>query len=391
MFIDEQHFPVENIIFPVGQGGLFLGLIKYRESNNEIETKTFAYIYDCGNMQKTYLENSINNLIDILKITNEISQLTHIYIFISHVHNDHISGLKFLKQKLEKCKFNLHSTPVLVMPYMHKIEKKIVIKLNILDKRYTGILTNPYSYFDGYFDVQYLRGGVSYTNEQDIFMQSQYNYTYSIPKTKKISNSNPNIKIFKHNQNFRFEVHYGSWILKPFYYRFNIPNDLQERLQENGYKSIYDINFDNINKINNLLKKELKDKLNLSSLCLYSGLINNNRCGWMHTGDFNFKYQAAFEKFRTHYDSVLNNVQILQIPHHGSEKNSSNEDFEMFPNLTNKYVTMQENPNGIQQPKLSPEYINDKTIYLATENKRIKFFFEQFIIIFRYISERGTL
>ena len=102
MLIDELSFPVENIIFPVGQGGLFLGLIKYQELN-KLETKTFAYIYDCGNIKRTYLETSINNLINILKITNEISPLTHIYIFISHVHNDHISGLKILKQKIEKC------------------------------------------------------------------------------------------------------------------------------------------------------------------------------------------------------------------------------------------------------------------------------------------------
>ncbi|CDE61176.1 unknown [Fusobacterium sp. CAG:439] len=101
----------------------------------------------------------------------------------------------------------------------------------------------------------------------------------------------------------------------------------------------------------------------------------------MHTGDFSFKHKEAFEKFQTHYDSVLNNVQILQIPHHGSEKNSSNEDFKIFPNLKNKYVTMQENPNGKQEPKLSPEYINDKTIYLATENERIKKYLNLNILI----------
>lgn len=378
MFFNELHFPVENIIFPVGQGGLFLGLIKYQELN-KLETKTFAYIYDCGNMQKTYLESSINNLIDILKITNEISPLTHIYIFISHVHDDHISGLKILKPKLEECEFNLYSLPVLVMPYMEEAEKDLILELNILDKRYTAILTNPYSYFDGYFDIQYVKDELNEPDKsKSLYYENtnkplNYNYGYSIPKAKNINNGNPELKIFSHNQNFRFDVHYGSWILKPFYYHFNIPNDLQERLQQNGYKSIYDINFDNINKINNQLKNELKNKLNLSSLCLYSGPSDGSKgCAWMHTGDFSFKHKEAFEKFQTHYDSVLNNVQILQIPHHGSEKNSSNEDFKIFPNLKNKYVTMQEKPNGKQEPKLSPEYINDKTIYLATENERIK-------------------
>lgn len=42
---------------------------------------------------------------------------------------------------------------------------------------------------------------------------------------------------------------------------------------------------------------------------------------------------------------------------------------------------MQENPNGKQEPKLSPEYINDKTIYLATENERIKKYLNLNILI----------
>lgn len=366
MFIDELHFPIENIIFPVGQGGLFLGLIKYRESN--LRTKTFAYIYDCGNIQQPYLKKSINNLINILKITNEISPLTHIYIFISHVHNDHISGLKILKQKLEKCKFNLHSTPVLVMPYMDAVEKNLIIGLDILYKRYTGILTDPESYFGGYFDIQYVTDEQENSEFINTKAPMEYYYGYLIPKTTN-NNDASKIKTFSHNQSFRFAIHYGLWILKPFYYRMNIPNDLQERLQQNGYKSIYDINFDNIN---NQLKNELKGKLNLSSLCLYSGHLDYcNIGGWMHTGDFSFKHKKAFEKFQTHYDSVLNNVQILQIPHHGSENNSSNEIFKIFPSLTNKYVTIQKNPIGRQQPKLSPEYINNKDIYCATENSTI--------------------
>ena len=195
-------------------------------------------------------------------------------------------------------------------------------------------------------------------------------YGYSIPEVKSINNGNPEIKTFSHNQNFRFDVHYCSWILKPFYHRFNIPNDLRESIQQSGYNSIYDINFDNIN---SQLRKELENKLNVSSLCLYSGPSDGSKsCGWMHTGDFNFKHKEAFEKFQTHYVSVLNNVQILQIPHHGSKKNSSNKDFKIFPNLANKYVTIQSNPKGRKEPRLSPEYINDETIYLATENARIK-------------------
>lgn len=378
MLIDELSFPVENIIFPVGQGGLFLGLIKYQELN-KLETKTFAYIYDCGNIKRTYLETSINNLINILKITNEISPLTHIYIFISHVHNDHISGLKILKQKLEKCKFNLHSTPVLVMPYMDAVEKNLIIGLDILYKRYTGILTDPESYFGGYFDIIYL------TDEQDNsrgiapenkdFSPNSFKCC-SIPKT---AINSLGIKVFNHSEIYTFNTLAGLWGLKAFYKRFNISNELKKEIKEIGYNSIDSINFDNIN---SRLKKELKYKLNLSSLCLYSGPLDYcNICGWMHTGDFSFKHKEAFEKFHTHYDSVLNNVQILQIPHHGSEKNSSNEDFKIFPNLKNKYVTMQENPNGKQEPKLSPEYINDKTIYLATENERIKKYLNLNILI----------
>ena len=370
MLIDELSFPVENIIFPVGQGGLFLGLIKYRESN--LRTKTFAYIYDCGNIQQPYLKKSINNLINILKNTNEISPLTHIYIFISHVHNDHISGLKLLKQKLEKCKFNQLSARVLVMPYMDAVEKNLIIGLDILYKRYTGILTDPESYFGGYFDIIYLTD--EQDNSRDIAHEkqdrsSEYFQGYLIPQT---TINSLGIKVFNHSEIFTFNTLAGLWGLKAFYKRFNISNKLKEEIKEMGYNSIDSINFDNIN---NRLKTELKDKLNLSSLCLYSGLLDDRKiCGWMHTGDFNFKNQKALENFYKHYVSVLDKVQVLQIPHHGSEKNSSNEIFKIFKHLKFKYITMQENPNGRQEPKLSPEYTNDKTIYLATENKRIKTF-----------------
>ena len=371
MFIDELSFPVENIIFPVGQGGLFLGLIKYQQSQNS-KPKTFAYIYDCGNIQQPYLKKSINNLINILKNTNEISPLTHIYIFISHVHDDHISGLKILKQKLEKCKFNLHSTPVLVMPYMDAVEKNLIIGLDILYKRYTGILTDPESYFGGYFDIIYLTD--EQDNSRDIapenkdFSPNSFKCC-SIPKT---AINSLGIKVFNHSENFTFNTLAGLWVLKPFYKRFDISNYLEKEIKKIGYNSIDSINFDNIN---NRLKTELKDKLNLSSLCLYSGLLDDRKiCGWMHTGDFNFKNQKALENFYKHYVSVLDNIQVLQIPHHGSAKNSSNEIFKIFKHLKFKYITMQENPNGRQEPKLSPEYTNDKTIYLATENKRIKTF-----------------
>ena len=365
MLIDELSFPVENIIFPVGQGGLFLGLIKYQELN-KLETKTFAYIYDCGNIKRTYLETSINNLINILKITNEISPLTHIYIFISHVHNDHISGLKLLKQKLEKCKFNLHSTPVLVMPYMDAVEKNLIIGLDILYKRYTGILTDPESYFGGYFDIIYLTD--EQDNSRDIapenkdFSPKSFK-CYSIPKT---AINGLGIKVFNHSENFTFNTLAGLWGLKA-------------EIKEIGYNSIDSINFDNIN---SRLKKELKYKLNLSSLCLYSGPLDYCKiCGWMHTGDFNFKNKKALENFCKHYVSVLDNIQVLQIPHHGSAKNSSNEIFKIFKHLKFKYITMQENPNGRQEPKLSPEYTNDKTIYLATENERIKKYLNLNILI----------
>lgn len=378
MLIDELSFPVENIIFPVGQGGLFLGLIKYQELN-KLETKTFAYIYDCGNIKRTYLETSINNLINILKITNEISPLTHIYIFISHVHNDHISGLKLLKQKLEKCKFNQLSARVLVMPYMDEDEKKLALILNKIYKRYIGILTDPDSYFGGYFDIIYL------TDEQDnsrnIAPENQDSSSedfqgYSIPQ--KTINS-LGIKFFNHRKSFTFNTLAGLWVLKPFYQRFDISNYLEKEIKKIGYNSIDSINFDNIN---NRLKEELKDKLNLSSLCLYLGLLDDCKiCGWMHTGDFNFKNKKALENFCKHYVSVLDNIQVLQIPHHGSAKNSSNEIFKIFKHLKFKYITMQENPNGRQEPKLSPEYTNDKTIYLATENERIKKYLNLNILI----------
>jgi hypothetical protein len=61
-------------------------------------------------------------------------------------------------------------------------------------------------------------------------------------------------------------------------------------------------------------------------ISLYTGPGNfdfceNDRCGWLGTGDSELGSRIAWERFHAHYRQVMTRVQTLAIPHHGSERN----------------------------------------------------------------------
>lgn len=113
--------------------------------------------------------------------------------------------------------------------------------------------------------------------------------------------------------------------------------------------------------------------LNLSSLCLYSGTnmpANHLHTGWLHTGDINFFNNNAFTGFIDHYDRFADNVRVIQIPHHGSIRNSELRHFEHFHNITTLFITTSANTNGYGIPNVSSEYLDSGHILLLTEDNR---------------------
>ena len=114
---------VKHIQYPVGQGGLHLGIIK-----------NYAYIYDCGGYRKCVdWDNIFDDVVKKLKIAN----CQNLDIFISHWHQDHCNKLEKLEGYLDKAKIkavfkdgiNPETGEILPSVYIEEVET-VNIKIN---------------------------------------------------------------------------------------------------------------------------------------------------------------------------------------------------------------------------------------------------------------------
>ena len=99
------------------------------------------------------------------------------------------------------------------------------------------------------------------------------------------------------------------------------------------------------------------------------------------TGDIDFikNNKAAHKGLIQHYEkplahslsnNILDNINVVQIPHHGSEKNSCMNDFDYFKNASTYFITTQCITNGKNNPKVSKEYINNNKVKLLNEKQK---------------------
>lgn len=353
--------------FAVGQGGLHFGIIKYPYEYMGIKSyNRFAYLYDCGcSGGKKDIQECINFVVsELYKLEN----LNYFYIFISHVHSDHINGLPLLVERIQN--LNIPHQPVFVLPYMTEAEKLIQIGgLSFEDDEYgISFLENPRNIIPDDFDIQYL------SDIEAAYVPLNIP-SYNIPE--------PNLNgILSHNDRFQFGIlNNFTWVLSPYYYR--IKHCLLRQLNtELNNANITLNNFrqrDYLRKLRAIYMK-YRCNLNLSSLCLYSGTnmpVNHLHTGWLHTGDINFFDSNAFAGFINHYDNFADNVRVMQIPHHGSKQNSELKHFEHFHNIATLFITTSANTNGYGIPNVSSEYLDSGHILLLTEDNRDIWSFEK--------------
>jgi len=93
----------------VGQGLFYSGRI-----NN------FNFVYDCGSETRPHLKKSVNEYIKN-KLNNEKIDL----LVLSHLHDDHIAGLKFFFDT--KISFK-----TVILPYLSPFER-LIVTLNIIN------------------------------------------------------------------------------------------------------------------------------------------------------------------------------------------------------------------------------------------------------------------
>ena len=85
---------------PVGQGGLFYGVLHYGDK------KTFRWIYDCGSDDRKELSRQIWKL-----PKEKINAL-----FLSHMHRDHVNGFDELLKRVKKI-------DQVILPYLDDYDK----------------------------------------------------------------------------------------------------------------------------------------------------------------------------------------------------------------------------------------------------------------------------
>lgn len=372
---------VNRRVHAVGQGAFYTEIISIGDNKYNI-------IYDCGSSTVTRkaLENKIKNQYDK---GEDIEAL-----FISHFHEDHINGIKFL---LKYC-----NVKHVFLPLLDEFDIALY-KMYYCDQfsfEY-GLVVDPIKAIHKISDQTYIHQVRPITNDevshgddsdiQDNIMQLDY-----MGKDLKEVESGTKICL---EQNC-------VWVCIPSNYendmmRMKILLELQKRKIDIG-----NVDEDNFEEITQVYKSVLgKSEQNIYSLVLYSGPIcqqkfnincytygnnvinnyraffsgNGDRCivigipyfnmGAVYVGDLKLKDFHQIQKARV-YDCVKDNVGFIQIPHHGSKDNFDEQIFGIFP-MSKIYFACAgiNNSYGHPSQRVLDEIIaHRKKCYIVTED-----------------------
>lgn len=320
---------------PVGQGGFYSE--KFYENNNMV----FSVIYDCGSFSLDTLKNEIDT-------TFKNSNYKINILFISHFHQDHINGVKYL---IKECKVDY-----IFIPEIDEDEKILILSSYSIENReensfiYKFLIDSQQAIkeLNKYTKVIFIKP-LSKKNlkEKNLEFNNQNIIFPNLEKEKIFINSDTKL-IFKYND-------------KPIWkYIFNNFKDNKLSAKINEFKKKYSINLPLNSEIyNTFIKKDEYKKLfinkNIYSLILYSAPIDKNsyfnkstihydmyeiffsekeylhKTGCLYTGDFNLNNTFNFIEDILH----KNKISLFQIPHHGS-KNSWNNKHKKY--LKNKFL-----------------------------------------------------
>ena len=337
-----------HIQYPVGQGGLHLGIIG-----------NTAYIYDCGCLHGS--KANIKNIFrDIQKRLNNCNALN---IYISHLHTDHYNLLKTLDKYISSS-----IKTQLFLPQITTVDK---IQLLFTDPSLKDT-TNDYNEIYNTISenrIEYL------TNiKEQITLYSQSIETYIR-------------KIYEKFILLPYVIGIDSTEIESFVNMLaqdkNTPEKLWSILKEPK----------EFLKFKQLFEKKFPGKIsshggeNNVMLCLYCGadmceshwcsFIDRsffNPCGfniygaWLHTGDAGLTINQNLQDFYGYYKYVIPNVSFVQIPHHGSKNNHDMWFSKIFNHMglnTIFYFTTQK--TGTTKNKLTDLRLLKQQLYKVTD------------------------
>ena len=330
-----QQLPNGQFIFHnAGQGLFYSGKID-----------GFEFVYDCGSNRKQHLADIV------LDYKHTLSNGKLNLLVLSHLHEDHVSGLYMLFYRNPKT-----SVERVILPYLSPMERLILaIGAHAPDTGnwYYDLLSDPVQFFieRGVRQITYLGGSErdqktenpensdkpdKRDNEQSDRFIDKLKDSFALRKI--ILDNEPHLRQFLTGK-LQTKSHDGALIItaNSIYWQFRFFNYTvrQETLLpfSECIKSI--INGEKLSEIiTNQQKRERlrgcykslhKTDFNNTSLLVLHGPLPNQgvmplkRQAQLLTGDINFKQHIS--EISRHFGSSLSDVSFCLIPHHGSKRN----------------------------------------------------------------------
>ena len=297
---------------PIGQGAF------YTEQFND-----FTIVYDCGSKNESLIKKEIKS---VFEKGEDIEA-----VFISHLHSDHINGLKFL---LEFC-----NVKRVLMPLLTENEKiQLLIQNEIIQKGISPFLENL----------------IETQNIENVTVvlvpETESDTEINLDQEPNQIDGNFTSKTFKTNPKLSHSS-IVDWIFIPFNFRqTQRANDFITKLtkQKITFKNISEFKKQWQQNKNKIIKifKSVPGSMNTNSMTLYSGPESNgkrffhhfiesvhfhpfyrhhNLAGCLYFGDYEAKGVQKWSQFINYYEKYWDIVGTVQIPHHGSRHNYNRE------------------------------------------------------------------
>lgn len=306
----------------------------------------YFFMYDCGSVHVPEIEKSIRR-IKRLERKNTIDLL-----IISHFHFDHISGLDYLLSEF--------SVKKVILPYVEIYERLLIILgSSEYPAWYSSFLTNPVGFLRE-SEVQEIvvmrgddpspEGSFESLGNPDLPLEPQ-DFRWINKKTSEMKKINSEDSysteyakepylILDHQTSIVLQ---NTWLLK-FFNKSMPPEKMatfKAALNNFGLNSMSIIQSAISSPVQladlQSIYKHLAKDINLTTLCLYHGLLKADvdwfdipgkfpyyfplvlHAGTMLTGDFPMFRAKNAKEFLLHYRDYMRFIQVYLLPHHGSK------------------------------------------------------------------------
>ena len=359
---------------PVGQGGMMSGLL-------EIPGGRFHWVYDCGSSQTESLKREIA----LVAARGDVDCL-----FLSHLDSDHVNGIDRL----------LLATNVeeVVLPYLNDLDRLIAAAHDAASGALAGEFLTFLSDMEGWFGARGVErvtfitprdddggdGGGPEVPRLDGGGDGPIRAKW-VHQSREIPIDPANVSgTGKQVTTQRFEMiaslHLSAsagmldWLLLPYAHR---PSDakllafrramfrkfgpkyatrlkamLTDATVREKVRECYDLIWSDHNLVSMALYAGPRDSSSWSGECLQppgwwrDGFTR--AVGWLGTGDMHLNVASRRRAMTKHYYSVLDQVNVFVLPHHGSYRNFHPSLSTMMPRLTQAVAAA--GPNGYGHP-----------------------------------------